>query len=145
MQLINILAPLIGFFLSDVNHFNGSCFAISADKATWENAKMTCESHMMQLASIHSLNENRLISNMMENENSTAWIGLRNYTGAKGLAWIDGTPVDFLNWASSEPNWNGNCVRVRARDDDWLDRQCSSTYNFVCKRPCNSMNSTAEC
>ncbi|PIO72369.1 hypothetical protein TELCIR_05710 [Teladorsagia circumcincta] len=46
-----------------------------------------------------------------------AWIGLRqaNYPQSKEWTWTDGTPVDYTNWKSGQPdNANGKeqCAQV---------------------------------
>lgn len=51
----------------------------------------------MDLASIHSQDE--LDRAEATTERLNTWIGM---TGAKGQTnWVDGTPVDFTNWAGS--------------------------------------------
>uniref|UniRef100_A0A914DES8 C-type lectin domain-containing protein n=1 Tax=Acrobeloides nanus TaxID=290746 RepID=A0A914DES8_9BILA len=72
------------------------------------------------LASIHSKDENQFLTNVFSidpnveyflNDNTTyvryAWIGLQDPTHTLNYTWIDGTSVDYTNWAHNEPDDGG--------------------------------------
>uniref|UniRef100_A0A183F7S7 C-type lectin domain-containing protein n=1 Tax=Heligmosomoides polygyrus TaxID=6339 RepID=A0A183F7S7_HELPZ len=79
------------------------------------------------------------------------WIGLHqaNYPADTTWTWTDGTAVDYLNWAPTQPsNSDGkeHCVEIYsdhlgkdpAKDNSfqkWNDYQCTETLRaFVCKK-----------
>ncbi|CAJ0594293.1 unnamed protein product [Cylicocyclus nassatus] len=122
--------------------------------ATFDDAERRCESYGGHLTSVHSDDENDFIIEMSHTGyNRTAhrmltWIGLRqaDYPKSKDWTWTDGTNVDFLPWAPTEPNnANGNerCAQVHsdhgAEDADpfgkWNDIYCDHTMrSYVCKK-----------
>uniref|UniRef100_A0A914R9Z1 C-type lectin domain-containing protein n=1 Tax=Panagrolaimus davidi TaxID=227884 RepID=A0A914R9Z1_9BILA len=66
--------------------------------------------------------------------NVNLWTGLTSNDNEVTWKWSDGSPVDFLPWASGYPNLNvSSCVflynnRIR-------DYSCTAGFNFICKKP----------
>ena len=67
-------------------------------------------------------------------------IGLKysGSTGANGSvthSWDDGTALDYINWATNEPNMvNGDeCVAIREADGKWEAVGCQANDTSVCK------------
>ncbi|KHJ76686.1 lectin C-type domain protein [Oesophagostomum dentatum] len=85
-----------------------------------------------------------------KNEKQLTWIGLMKSNTNNLWNWMDGSALDYLNWASGKPeNLTGieNCAQMYsdsldknpAKDADfrrWNNVQCSSSMRaYVCKQP----------
>ena len=53
--------------------YDGHCYQLSLNNATWEDAEADCYNKGGHLASVHSLKENNFISQLLPN--STFWLG----------------------------------------------------------------------
>ena len=55
----------------------------------------------------------------------------------KPYLWVDGSDLDYVNWASGEPDGAGssytNCVAQYIQDGKWYDADCNDFRGFVCK------------
>eukprot|EP01046_Picozoa_sp_COSAG06_P025369 COSAG06_NODE_2128_length_7534_cov_2.020713_2_plen_857_part_00 len=140
---------------------NPSQFKSFETRVRWEEAEDACVVDGGHLASIHSEEENSEVYGLMSQSSAYgAWIGFHDRhveagcTGQgndpsdydTGFMWMDGTPVDYTNWQSGEPNdWaNGqaNCDGTGNEDcvgfvfwmpvSTWNDAECSRRNNFVC-------------
>ena len=76
---------------------------------TWEGANALCgqaSNGKASLASIHSQDENNHVLSLFNNKAGiNAWIG-GSITADGSGSWIDGSAIDYTNWASGEPNGN---------------------------------------
>lgn len=49
--------------------------------------------------------------------------------------WIDGTPIDYTNWAGSQPDKTDECVHLwkfaKMKWDDW---SCSFRHQYICSK-----------
>ena len=62
------------------------------------------------------------------------WIGLNTLIVRDGKwSWTDGSPVNFLDWAVSEPKNASNCVTVN--QSQWYVTDCMAPHPYVCKVP----------
>ncbi|CAJ0962637.1 unnamed protein product, partial [Mesorhabditis belari] len=114
-------------------------------------ADLNCRSLGGVLASIHSDEENRVVSELFKaglgtnDGNSELLIGgKRTGPGIADFTWVDGTPWDYHPWASGQPdNTKGNeyCLeiwadRTDANSQKWNDCTCTNKYRAaVCKQP----------
>jgi len=67
------------------------------------------------------------------------WIGLSRPTTAppttpSSFAWVTGEALGYQNWAATEPNGSGECVRMRNTTNDWADQTCTTDYAAICER-----------
>lgn len=81
-------------------------FTEAPDSITWSDARAACISAGGDLASIHSDDDNAAAL-ALTGDARGAWIGLNDKTTPDTFVWSDGTPVDYRNWASGEPNNSG--------------------------------------
>ncbi|XP_026888044.2 macrophage mannose receptor 1-like isoform X2 [Electrophorus electricus] len=102
------------------------------NKKTWIEARDFCRAIGGDLASLHSESE----SNSLPIWN-TAWIGFSSLDANTGFLWTDGTPSDYENWNSGEPNnYNNNehCVEVILQHGcEWNDRDCDAYNDWICQ------------
>lgn len=142
--------------------------------ANWTDAQSICQANGANLTSIHSVKENDFVAGWYSMDfnyskdysisalgaNSSiidgsvhrdmTWIG--GYSRSQNLTytWIDGTVMDYQNWAINEPNGEGgieNCVELLTVPDSvtyendsttyywkWNNYRCSQLMrSFVCK------------
>ncbi|OWA54319.1 putative Lymphocyte antigen 75 [Hypsibius exemplaris] len=117
----------------------------SSNLKTWADAKANCEAQNAQLAIIKDARQQQFITYSLDINLSASqwinqyWIGLEN----KGttFAWIDNTPLDFTNWASSASSADSEkCVHVDGdwsvtNSGKWRTTICTETFNYICQAP----------
>ena len=49
----------------------------------------------------------------------------------------DGTLMPYSHWEASQPNHDGDCVRLRLRSKKvkWWDTDCSLKHGYICEIP----------
>ncbi|KAJ8036335.1 Macrophage mannose receptor 1 [Holothuria leucospilota] len=129
--------------------YGNDCFLVRAsplDLASFPEAQFICRGYGAELASIHSSLENKLIFDAITITLTDVWLGMdRTLEGP--FKWVDGTPVDYLNWAPSEPSYkNGDidelCVEMYPGSGWWNDRECLQKQGFVCRASKYALNPT---
>ena len=121
-------------------------------KKSMQEAEMACLRAGGHLASIHS---DQQLDDIRGLGGNGSWIGLHDRHveagcsggGDGGFVWLDGSPTDFVAWASGEPNdWsNGaahcdldedegseDCVQMDATGE-WFDVDCEQEQEFICQ------------
>jgi hypothetical protein len=100
----------------------------------WPEAREYCRTHYNDLASIHTADENALVTRECaktrdyagSTENSHyCYIGLSDTITEGEFQWSDGSDVNFLNWKENEPNDSGG-------GEDWVqifDRGTAGGWN----------------
>ena len=124
---------------------NGNCY-ISVNTATnWQRSEDSCVEWGGHLASIHSDVENYAVSSIRD-KRTMNWIGLSDTTSDGVYVWTDGTPFDYNNFATGEPNGGHggeSCFHMWHEDRGeltWNDANCdiqswgSIQSSFVCKK-----------
>ena len=111
-------AAVIGGF-QYIGSLEQSHYYVSEASILWEEAKINCELMGGHLVTISSEEENELVwqgvyangLNPGGSNNYQAWIGLyQNFDApdysepAGGWEWVTGEPVEYSNWAPTEPN-----------------------------------------
>jgi hypothetical protein len=113
--------------------FNGFFYRYDTVRRTWNAAESACV-----MASIHSLAEYNFVRSLGTLDGVGYWIGARRENPAllNTFTWGDGTPFDFSQWSTNEPNnANGNEHCLRMSSDGWKDAICSTPRPVICKRP----------
>ncbi|KAI1714300.1 lectin c-type domain-containing protein [Ditylenchus destructor] len=110
------------------------CYKIHAfwSRKTFAEAETVCHTWGGELVSIHSLQENKWISEFARGSlgrEMEFFIGLKLVNKTTRL-WTDNSPLDFEIWHTGEPNGGENeaCVELRAHDSElngfWNDVSC---------------------
>lgn len=110
---------------------------------SWAAAREICSSRGGDLASIHSAAENAAVRALIGHRGK-AWLGLKDTSGGgrRGdFVWSDGTPTDYSNWQSSEPNVKAErCAGLwPGFEGRWADGMCNrddhwwQDAGFVCR------------
>uniref|UniRef100_A0A8C6SID7 C-type lectin domain-containing protein n=1 Tax=Neogobius melanostomus TaxID=47308 RepID=A0A8C6SID7_9GOBI len=118
--------------------FKGRCYKYVSSHLTWADAELYCVSERANLVSIHSLEEHNFVKSLIQNfdhRQGLTWIGLSD-TQKEGWMWSDGSPVDFSQWNTGEPNnvgGNEDCALVNFGSElKWNDGTCSDRRPSVC-------------
>ncbi|XP_032107880.1 low affinity immunoglobulin epsilon Fc receptor isoform X2 [Sapajus apella] len=115
--------------------FQQKCYYFGKGTKQWVHARYACEDVEGQLVSIHSHEEQDFL--IKHASRTGSWIGLRNLDLKGEFIWMDGTPVDYSNWAPEEPtnrNQGEDCVMMRG-SGDWNDIYCDRKLGaWVCDR-----------
>ncbi|XP_074240817.1 low affinity immunoglobulin epsilon Fc receptor isoform X2 [Saimiri boliviensis] len=115
--------------------FQQKCYYFGKGTKQWVHARYACEDVEGQLVSIHSQEEQDFL--IKHASRTGSWIGLRNLDLKGEFIWMDGTPVDYSNWAPEEPtnrNQGEDCVMMRG-SGDWNDIYCDRKLGaWVCDR-----------
>uniref|UniRef100_A0A914E4A7 C-type lectin domain-containing protein n=1 Tax=Acrobeloides nanus TaxID=290746 RepID=A0A914E4A7_9BILA len=86
------------------------CFQTVIKALSHSQAIKTCEELNSTLASIHSVEENDFIVDIIPLtpglHNYGFWIGLVDYNRSGNWTWLDGSPTDYLNWGKRDPNYS---------------------------------------
>ncbi|XP_068128092.1 C-type lectin domain family 10 member A-like [Hyperolius riggenbachi] len=120
-------------------NFGLSCYYLSSDKKSWNDAKRDCEGRAAYLVVINSQAEMNFIHQFSKGE--ATWIGLTDQDGA--WKWVDGTSYDSCPkfWRPSQPdNWKGHglgggedCAEMRS-GTGWNDDHCDRVHQYVCEK-----------
>ncbi|XP_066449342.1 C-type lectin lectoxin-Phi2-like [Eleutherodactylus coqui] len=116
-----------------------SCYYLSTELRTWDEAKDECYKADSFLAMITDRKKSDSV-NTLFTRFKRYWIGLRR--DPKNIhiwKWLDGTEVTFTNWAVNEPNYlqqSEHCGETLS--GPWNDENCTVKLNYICekKRSC---------
>nr|2ZIB_A Chain A, Type II antifreeze protein [Brachyopsis segaliensis] len=110
------------------------CFYSEATAMTWDLAEANCVNKGGHLASIHSLEEQLYIKDIVA---GIVWIGGSACKVAGAWSWTDGTPVDYRTWCPTKPNdiLSDCCMQMTAAVDKcWDDLPCPASHASICAK-----------
>ncbi|KAM3929231.1 macrophage mannose receptor 1-like [Leptodactylus fuscus] len=126
--------------------YNDSQYFVSKEQMPMEKAQEFCRRNFSHLVTINSESEQRFLWKYVSTKRTEYiyYIGLRLGLD-KEFKWMDGSPVDFVAWASGQPDFSNNdefCTQIRTRLGDWNDVNCGIPLAFICERTDSSINAT---
>ncbi|KAM4688189.1 macrophage mannose receptor 1 isoform 2-T2 [Discoglossus pictus] len=121
-------------------------YYISKDAVPMDKAREFCRKNFGDLTVISSETERKFLWKyiLKNGKHDSYFIGLRLGLDRE-FKWMDGSPVDFVKWASYEPNFANNdedCVVIYKNLGLWNDINCGYPNPFICERKNSSVNST---
>jgi len=144
-----IMAAFFGIICSIADEFTecyeGTCYHKSGITLNWTNAVIYCIEVDAVLVSIHSSMENTFIQNYAQcSDDDPCWIGMSDDSNEGTMQWIDGTPVDYLNFALNQPDNTGggeHWVEIWG-DGEWNDNVLYNENFALCMRPAPTSHPT---
>ncbi|CAG0906495.1 unnamed protein product, partial [Cyprideis torosa] len=116
-------------------------FSESWDRLRYEKAERKCAQFGGSLVSIHGDSEQTFIHS---NIKAPSWVGLNSRRDGQTYEWVDGTPLDYTNWAAGEPSSDSEqCVEMIHLGDNagkWNDNSCDTELSYACQ-----LDLTKEC
>ena len=112
------------------------CYFWSITQASWEDAKLNCESLNASLAAVTSM---EIHDFLMTKVGPWYWIGGSDKEKEGAWKWEDGSVWNFTNWANNpiqQPtNFNEDCLQIfhpYSATNGWNDNQCNHHHPFIC-------------
>lgn len=87
--------------LAAKTEYNGHTYGIYAQKLSWDEAAVYCESQGGYLVTITSQGENDAVASLLSGTNKAYWIGAESYDDV--WEWVTGEPWEYTNWGKDEP------------------------------------------
>ncbi|XP_077327633.1 asialoglycoprotein receptor 1-like isoform X2 [Lithobates pipiens] len=128
--------PLCG---EDWIHYGFSCYFMSWNVRSWENAKTYCENKKAHLVVINGEDEMNFLGNI--SHISGWWIGLRPFDGT--WSWVDGTPYETtpkfwkegeLSSVYSSQVYGWDYCAHYGDEGEWESRICSWAGPYMCEK-----------
>ncbi|XP_016313609.1 ladderlectin-like [Sinocyclocheilus anshuiensis] len=117
-------------------NFGVRCYKFFSQSADWITAERHCIDHHANLASVHDELENRFLRSLLPST-TRCWLGVHDGVQEGQWLWSDGTPYDYTNWCSNEPNNLNveNCGEISWTSNRcWNDVSCSFSMGYVCAK-----------
>ena len=120
----------------DVAEYDGGVYQFCTAGLTWAGAKAACLADGYAFVSIGSSAENTwVIGEAYSTGGGHWWIGATDSATEGTWLWSDGSAASYTNWASGEPNNNGNadCADFGPHGYTWEDHSCSAAFSYICE------------
>ncbi|XP_071400229.1 C-type lectin domain family 10 member A-like isoform X2 [Centroberyx affinis] len=122
-----------------------SCYLLSSDRKTWEEARQDCETKRAHLVIINSEAEQIVLNYWLLRLGAAgeAWIGLNDQSVASGKrkwTWVDGSALTVNFWKNEEltPPFYFKCVFFNPAEDggleSWYNTHCGETHRWMCEK-----------
>lgn len=115
--------------------FGGHCYFQLSSNRTWDAARTDCAAAGAHLVAITSAAEETFVESF--SPTADRWIGLSRPSGSPvadaSFKWVTGEAFTYKDWAPSEPNGTGLCIRIRG-GGQWGDQTCTNSYVSICER-----------
>ncbi|XP_067829860.1 macrophage mannose receptor 1-like [Heptranchias perlo] len=120
--------------LSQVTKLSGRKYHLIQEIKNWTEARDYCRSNYIDLISIRSPEEEKVIASLLEPD-EWHWIGLYNdEQSSDGWKWTTGERINYSHWAPWYPkDFNiTSPVCVYINQDQWFNFQCYFVLPFIC-------------
>ncbi|GMR51562.1 hypothetical protein PMAYCL1PPCAC_21757, partial [Pristionchus mayeri] len=112
------------------------CYPVVEVGESWQDAEGTCQRFGADLASIHNQQENSFVRRQAVSTGAVNGV----FIGAKAdkdgqFQWIDGTPMDYKNFAPGFPKKNfGDCIAMdtTSTSGQWMNIDCNTQLPVAC-------------
>ncbi|XP_075036883.1 lymphocyte antigen 75 [Mixophyes fleayi] len=125
--------------------YNGFCYVLQQPN-TWEDAEVSCSKDNGSLISLHSLADIELVVTNFQSETENIWSGFISQSVPALFKWSDGTEAHYTYWDKNEPlppfNVTPSCVSFSGQTGRWHVRNCSESFNSICKKSGITKNDT---
>ncbi|GMR51569.1 hypothetical protein PMAYCL1PPCAC_21764, partial [Pristionchus mayeri] len=112
------------------------CYPIVPSGENWQDGEATCKRFDGNLASIHNKQENNFVRRQAVALYSSHAVFIGAKAGNDGVfQWIDGTEMDFVNWAPGYPKENfGDCAALDwyRTAGQWMNIDCNAKLPAAC-------------
>nr|CDJ90674.1 C-type lectin and CUB domain containing protein [Haemonchus contortus] len=122
---------------ADFTEFGGQCYQVFDQPLSMATAESLCIEHCGHISSIHSNDENSMISTLVGAQTNYVLTGLvRQNSGSYN--WTDQTAFDYNNFGNNNTAF-GQCVAMSMVNElvnigKWITVSCGQELPFVCKR-----------
>ncbi|XP_067829861.1 macrophage mannose receptor 1-like [Heptranchias perlo] len=133
-DLITMSANLSESGLSQVTKLSGREYHLIQEIKNWTDARDYCQSNYIDLISIRSPEEEKVIASLLEPD-EWYWIGLYNdEQSSDGWKWTTGERINYTHWAPLYPkDFNITPpVCVYMKQDQWFNIECYFRLLFIC-------------
>lgn len=124
--------------------FGRACYNFEpvVEKLTFEESRIHCKQKVntSDVLTIENETENRFVLEQLWSSgflHHTIWLGMYFNTDTNSMAWVDGSPTDYTNWADKGPHTKvlttDTCVTTRVIDGVWHSSTCGEQLGFICK------------
>ena len=118
----------------DCNGFfdpSGDCIRFGP-AAKWSDGRDVCHAYSATMYAIEDQLDNDWLTHMI-GLNQSYWIGLNDRSDEGTFVWSNGSGASYRNWATDEPNDNGNedCAEIRT-NGEWNDESCTTKRGYIC-------------
>jgi hypothetical protein len=119
--------------------YQGHCYYAVSVAVDWNTAATTCESPA-HLVTITSAGEQNVVKALLSDQDR--WIGMRRPANSakveSSFYWVTNEAISYRAWdvysdADKEPNYTGECVRMRFTGL-WADDACTNALAVICER-----------
>uniref|UniRef100_A0A4X2L549 C-type lectin domain-containing protein n=1 Tax=Vombatus ursinus TaxID=29139 RepID=A0A4X2L549_VOMUR len=109
-------------------------FSTNGQSVNFQAISETCAKAGGTVATPRNAEENSAIMSLVKKYNSYAYLGLAEGKTPGKFYYLNGSPVNYTNWYSSEPAGKGQepCVEMY-KDGTWNDKSCLQYRLTVCE------------
>ncbi|NXO27529.1 SFTPA protein, partial [Cisticola juncidis] len=109
-------------------------FASNGKRVDFVSALQSCEEVGGTLAAPTNKEENKAIMDIVKQHKQYAYLGIRKGEVSGQFTFINGTPLNYINWYKHEPNGKGRekCVEMYT-DGTWNDKKCNMNRLTICQ------------
>uniref|UniRef100_A0A8C4YKH3 C-type lectin domain-containing protein n=1 Tax=Gopherus evgoodei TaxID=1825980 RepID=A0A8C4YKH3_9SAUR len=117
-----------------ITEVGGKILTTNGKEVNFESTLKACEHAGGSIATPKNQEENDAILDIVKQFNRYAYLGIRESDVPGEFQYLDGKPLIYNNWYTSEPNGKGgeNCVEMYI-DGSWNDRQCDQYRLTICE------------
>ncbi|GFR64557.1 C-type mannose receptor 2 [Elysia marginata] len=119
--------------------FGKYCYKAFFEKTSFIGAFLSCKAKGGNLPSFHSPFQSEFVRTevIRDSPRDAYWIGLAH--DKNGFEWSDGSPVDYMNWDSNEPNnlhlpFFKSCFHLKGLKLKWTPLRCRVLLFYVCEK-----------